>query len=481
MPIAADVNVPELPIVLGMMGPDFVDCLSPDATPKMNVPLSATNGPNVPYWSQSCDPMPQMVYAPSTDMYGSYGGMMLVPYPGSYPCMLGQSTQHIEFPCPMDESQHQSWSRPSNRFHMPCPPETTYDIDREETTYDIHRDGPCKNHLWMAADVGFLPSAPTDKLLDFPEITDALNSDMPTPDCTTLPDDVLALGNPRQILADAGFSASVEALLKSSSEEKRAAIGTWLLPAVLQLTLSPNGTHVIQKAFEVTGGETQIKLSLCLHGRARQLLDSHHGNHVLQKMIVMMPPHAVEFIFHELSFFPGGWAGVVRHRFGCRVAERLIEYCDTALAAPIVTAVVAEIDLLSKHPFANYVVQHILEYVPAHRSRVVHALIQAGVPSLAQHKVASNVVEKAFEHGGAENQQAIAEAILSTPGAIVEMGRGRYGSFTVRRMLEALEDPWLYMALQQLSEALPSLRASKHGRQIAFRVSAGLCKSEVYQ
>jgi len=280
---------------------------------------------------------------------------------------------------------------------------------------------------------------------------------------------------------DAELSAHVQALLERSSSAKRAAIITWLLPAVLQLTLSPNGTHLIQKALEVTGGEIQIELSRCLHGRARQLLDSHHGNHVLQKMIVMMPPHAVEFIFHELSFFPGGWAGVVRHRFGCRVAERLIEYCDTALAAPIVTAVVAEIDLLSKHPFANYVVQHILEYVPAHRSRVVHALIQAGVPFLAQHKVASNVVEKAFEHGGAENQQAIAEAILSTPGAIVEMGRGRYGSFTVRRMLEALEDPWLYMALQQLSEALPSLRASKHGRQIAFRVSAGLCKSEVYQ
>jgi len=267
--------------------------------------------------------------------------------------------------------------------------------------------------------------------------------------------------------------------LKSSSEEKRAAIGTWLLPAVLQLTLSPNGTHVIQKAFEVTGGETQIKLSHCLLGRARQLLDSHHGNHVLQKMIVVMPPHAVEFIFHELSLFPGGWAGVVRHRFGCRVAERLLEHCEAGLTAPIVAAVVADIDSLSRHPFANYVIQHILEYVPAHRSRVVHALIRLGVPFLAQHRVASNIVEKAFEHGGAENQQAMIEAILSMNGAIVEMGRSRYGSFTVRRMLEALHDPLRSMALQELAVALPSLQASKHGRHIAKRVSAMLPKSEI--
>jgi len=452
MPIAAGVNVPELPTAPGMMGPDFADCLSPGATPKMSIPFPVTNGLNVPYWPQSSEAMPQIVYAPSTDMYGSYGGVMLVPYPGSYPCMMGQNAQFVQFPCTMDESRGQLCSLSSNGFHMPCPPETTYDTSQEATM-----QGASKN---------------------VPEIAD--DADTPTTRCTTLPEDVAALGNPRQMLSDSGLSASVEALLESSSSAKRAAIITWLLPAVLQLTLSPNGTHVIQKALEVTGGETQIKLSHCLRGRARQLLDSHHGNHVLQKMIVVMPPHAVEFIFHELSFFPGGWAGVVRHRFGCRVAERLLEHCDAGLTAPIVAAVVGEIDSLSMHPFANYVVQHILEYVPAHRSRVVHALIQVGVPFLAQHKVASNIVERAYEHGGADNQQAIAEAILSTPGALVEMGCSRYGSFTVRRMLEALQDPLLRcMALQELAAALPSLRASKHGRQIAARVSAGLSKSEV--
>merc|ERR1712166_694006 len=90
------------------------------------------------------------------------------------------------------------------------------------------------------------------------------------------------------------------------------------------------------------------------------------------------------------------------------------------------------------------------------------------------HRVASNTVERAFEHGGAENQRALAEAILATPNAIVEMGCSRYGSFTVRRMLEALQDHLYYIALNQLSMAIPSLRASKHGRHIAARVSAAL-------
>merc|ERR1719161_239375 len=192
----------------------------------------------------------------------------------------------------------------------------------------------------------------------------------------------------------------------------------------------------------------------------------------------MMPPHAVQFILHELAFFPGGWAGVARHRFGCRVVERLLEHCESGLTAPIVAAVVAEIDSLARHPFANYVVQHILEYVPAHRYQVVHGLIQVGALELAQHRVASNIIERVFEHCDPESQQALAQSILATEYAIVEMGCSRYGSFTVRRMLDVLQDPLRYMALQQLAAAIPCLRASRHGRHIAARVSARISSIE---
>merc|ERR1711907_221776 len=102
------------------------------------------------------------------------------------------------------------------------------------------------------------------------------NSVMASSECAILPDDVIALGNPRQMVVDAGLAASVEALLESSSMAKRAGIIAWMQPAVLELALSANGTRVIQKALEVTGGETQIQLSQCFHGRVKKLLDSHH-------------------------------------------------------------------------------------------------------------------------------------------------------------------------------------------------------------
>merc|ERR1712178_285685 len=200
------------------------------------------------------------------------------------------------------------------------------------------------------------------------------------------------------------LASTVEALLENSSRAKCAAIINSMLPAVIGLALSANGTRIIQKALEVSGSDSQIRLSQCLHGYARRLLDSHHGNHVLQKSIVMMPPHAVQFIFEELQYYRWGFAGVACHRFGCRVVERLLEHCPQEMTAPVVVAVVADIESLSRHPFANYVVQHILEYVPAHRFQVVHALIQVGVSRLAQHRMGSNIIERAFEHGGVEEQ-----------------------------------------------------------------------------
>lgn len=310
----------------------------------------------------------------------------------------------------------------------------------------------------------------------FEEMPDESEAEALAPDHSTLPDDVVALGNPRQMVENAELAASVEEQLENANVTKRRAINTWLQPAAVDLALSANGTRVIQKAFEMTGGEYQINLSRCFHGRVRHLLDSHHGNHVLQKMVEMMPSHGVHFILHELAGLSGGWAGVIKHRFGCRVVQRLLEHCDSELTASIVAAVVVDIEMFSKHPFANYVVQHILEYAPADRKQVVCALIQVGVPMLALHRVASNIVERAFEHGDAEIQSALAQAILSTPYAIVEMGCNRYGSFTVKRMLEILPDPFHYMAVQQLAMAIPSLRASKHGRHIVARVSTALSK-----
>jgi len=501
-----------MPIASGT-GPEVTNCESL----KMNTQPSIGNDPSfVPYnCAQSPEPegMTEVVYTPSPDSYGCPpGGFVLVPVP----YMMDQSGQLVQFPCPMDQSGQMVWAVPSNAglpssaCHMMqrCSDGSASWASapsnaREESNPSAPPAAADMDGMHNAPKVGTwfkkMPSVAEETSEETSGGDVTHNDNMSASESTALPDDIAALGKPRQLLYNAELASSVEDLLEFANPTKRAAIITWMQPAVVELALSANGTRVVQKAFEVGRSESQIKLIQCLHGRVRQLLDSHHGNHVLQNIIVKMPPHALHFIFYELSSFHGGWAGVIKHRFGCRVVERLLEHCEPELLAPIVSEVVADIDSIARHPFANYVVQHILEHVPDHRQQVVNALIHAGVPALAQHRVASNVVERAFVTGRTEMQRSLSKAILQTPNAIVQMGCTRYGTFTVRQMLEIFQqlvqqDQQLAYAgnpanvcptnlelyswmLQQLAPATQTLRMSKHGRHIAARVSAALAES----
>lgn len=451
-----------------------VDGLSPCASPKVNVPLSADNDSNcyAHNWSQGVDAAPQMVYAPAPDAFGCPPApVFFVPMT----CMMDPNGHVMQIPCPMDQNGQMVWAAPTNAFHMPGT--DSWGSQEMQTMYN---ESPLVDeHHSLEENISGTDAPRLTADNDWRDNSE--ESSAPKSEMLTLDEDVLALGSPRKMLVDAELLAYVEELLETSENTKRAAILAWMQPAAVDLALSAKGTRIIQKALEMTGGEPQLAFSQCFHGRVRQLLDSHHGNHVLQKSIVVMPPHAIQFILHELSFSSGGWLGVVKHRFGCRVVERLLEHCQSEVTAPIVAAVVSDIDALAKHPFANYVVQHILEYVPAHRLQVVNALIQVGVPLLAMQKVASNIIERAFEHGDATIQGLLAEAVLSCPYAIVEMGCSRYGSFTVRRMLDHLDSlpqPLVSMAIQQLAgpQVLRDLRAAKHGRHIAARVEKRLRK-----
>merc|ERR1719265_331705 len=396
--------------------------------------------------------------------------------------MMDQNGHVMQIPCPMEQRGQMVWAGPTNAFGMPendsWGSQAMQTICIESSLVDEHHS--LENNISgsdaprMTADNDWQRMTADNDWQD-----NSVESFVPKAEVLAWDEDVVALGSPRKMLVDAQLLAYVEELLENSKNDKRAAILAWMQPAAVDLALSAKGTRAVQKALEMTGGEPQLAFSQCFHGRVRQLLDSHHGNHVLQKSIVVMPPHAIQFILHELSFTSGGWLGVVKHRFGCRVVERLLEHCQPDVTAPIVAAVVSDIDTLAKHPFANYVVQHILEYVPAHRLQVVNALIQVGVPLLAVHKVASNIVERAFEHGDASIKGLLAEAVLSCPYAIVEMGCSRYGSFTVRRMLDHLDvlpHPLDTMAIQQLADpqVIRDLRAAKHGRHIAARVEKRL-------
>jgi len=61
----------------------------------------------------------------------------------------------------------------------------------------------------------------------------------------------------------------------------------------------------------------------------------------------------------------------------------------------------------------------------------------------------------------------VAQAVLSDPVLLLEMAQDNHGHLSVVRMLKALEGQESFQAHMRLSMEIATLRASKHGRNVA--------------
>merc|ERR1719161_141837 len=252
------------------------------------------------------------------------------------------------------------------------------------------------------------------------------------PESCTLPASNM-LGDPCSLMENMEKSNDIIAQLDDCDAVKRTEIIEWLRPRALELALSSTGCRVMQKVLDLANGKDLVRQ---LHGNVICLLESPHGNHVLQKVIEVNPPHSMQFVLDELAQYPGGWVKLAQHRFGCRVMERILEHCPEEMTASLIIPVILDAHVLCQHPYGNYVVQHVLEY------------------------------------GSPANRVQVARILLARSGSLVPLGCSRYGSFTVKRLLEVLTGPVRTELVQQLGSGIVLLKASRHGRFLAKHLAA---------
>ena len=141
-------------------------------------------------------------------------------------------------------------------------------------------------------------------------------------------------------------------------------------------------------------------------------------DHVLQRVIELMLPKVAGFIFEEVS---RKWRPdfLARHKFGCRILERMIEHfpASSSLFRPLsefLDALLMRSGELMFHAFATHVMQHILEHgCLDHKRVVVNALIE-NLERAAMDAHATGVLDKAFSFLPPEDQNALASQVLSS-------------------------------------------------------------------
>jgi len=228
-------------------------------------------------------------------------------------------------------------------------------------------------------------------------------------------------------------SKEIIARLEAVGRDERAHLVQWLTKAAKPLSLTKFGTRIVQKALEVASCSDRDSLVAILEPHVEELCDSPHGNHVLSKIIEVMPSAALSFVVEKIA--GKGPVVVAKHRFGCRVLERLIEHCDDVMIGAVVEEIVAKSRALCAHDFGNFVIQHLLEHWPSKRDTILQSMIP-DLPMLAVNKSAAHVVQKAMDWCDEDSKKAIVVALLDgkSPHSLGEVACSRPGSYVVEQL-----------------------------------------------
>lgn len=232
---------------------------------------------------------------------------------------------------------------------------------------------------------------------------------------------------------------------------------------VLDLALDPRGCRLIQLALDASSQKQAAELTSELRGHIRTLIQSKHGNYVVQKMVEVLPTSMASFIVEEIRSSAGELA---RHRYGCRILCRLFEHSGTEGAtAELIKELVSEARELSRHAYGYHVMRCILEHgLPEHRHHIAYALCN-GVQRHAKHRHASFVVEKALAHCEEQARELVARELLQRPENVVDLARHQFGRHVVSQLVR-IPGECSQMALHNLREGLPQVQTSKHGRRL---------------
>jgi len=271
------------------------------------------------------------------------------------------------------------------------------------------------------------------------------------------------LGNPFEIADNAEKCKEFLEKFESSTTEQCFELGQrfaqWLIPAVKRFSLSREGCRVVQKVMETAGAHNRDILAKQLEPHISELIASPHGNHVVAKMVEIMPPAAVRCVIEAtIKWNP---AELARHRYGCRILERLIEHCSEKQMSEVLDALVVQAEPLCRHPYGNFVVSHLLEHGSSVRKvSILDQLLQT-LPQLAVHRTASHVVQNLIYHSDEVGKRRLVETLLreQSPHSIVDIACTRYGSFVVEDLAnnvrgekEALR-PYLENGVDRLKES----------------------------
>jgi len=237
---------------------------------------------------------------------------------------------------------------------------------------------------------------------------------------------------------------------------------------VWQLCQQQTGCRRVQAALDECGSDQERKaLAEELLGHVWEAARCPFGNYVLQRFITLLRPSDCQFIIKEISSH-GGRAPtqLARHRYGCRILQRLLEQCRPEQMEPVTSSLLKEALQLVRHQYGNFVMQRIISHGTPAQQHLLCQVLEPHARDLTTDQNASAVLAKALVHGRSEDKASLARRLLSQPGLLLAASKTRHGHQTALALIRALEGDDLLEAVNMMKCNVASLMQCRYGRVV---------------
>jgi len=273
-------------------------------------------------------------------------------------------------------------------------------------------------------------------------------------------------------LFSAQTCASEQATL---SHAKRAEVAS-ISGKVWQMSQDSAQCYEVQELLEDSGAKVKVAIAEELRGHICDAIRHPYANFVVQKCIETLRPEASQFIIDELMS-ADNMSSVAQHKFGCRIVQRLLEYCRADQVFTLVQQFLSEAASLINSHYGIYVIQHLLQYACREHQRYLLDLMIENTKAICSSNVSGVVVNAVLSLEKHDDSIALAHAILKNE-LLATMARSRHGHLAVKALLELLEGSFeCGEAHRQLLASKEDLNKTRYGRSI-LRLVEGSCASD---
>ena len=245
-----------------------------------------------------------------------------------------------------------------------------------------------------------------------------------------------------ELIFDPFANYVIQKICELATQEQQTFLLKFFLPHAKSITDQGSGCRVLQKFIENTSPQNVDQLYIALRPYFIELCLSQNGNHIIQRFIDVLPERIDEMI----QAIQNHVIQLVVDNCGCRVVQRIFDHFDIAKLQLLVDEVNQEPVQLAENQYGNYVIQNILENGPEENVNFLLHAFHGHFYEFSIHKFASNVMEKCIRRvclKGAppEQRHEIFDEIIGKNGhpntdQIAVMICDQFGNYVIQRILE---------------------------------------------